>query len=56
LAVSLNGKEAIIDALRGCAEAFGDRGDFWTEANILNPDMRGLLNDNMILCEADEMV
>jgi len=49
LAVSLNGKEAIVDALRRHAEAFGDRPDFWTEANILNPDFRALLNENRIV-------
>jgi len=42
MAVSLNGKKAIVEAMQKHAEAFGDRPDFWTEANIVNPDMRGL--------------
>jgi cytochrome P450 len=41
-AVSLNGKEAIVDALQKHAETFGDRPDFWTEANILNRDFKGI--------------
>jgi len=42
MAVSLNGKKAISEAMQKHAETFGDRPDFWTEVNILNPEMRGL--------------
>ena len=41
MAVSINGKEAIVDAMQKHSEAFGDRPEFWTETNILNPDLRG---------------
>jgi len=42
LAVSLNGKDAIVDAMQRNSEAYGDRPEFWTETNILNPELRGL--------------
>lgn len=50
MTVSLNGKEAIVDALQRHAEAFADRPDFWSEANILNRDFKGqfnVINDNI---------
>jgi cytochrome P450 len=43
MAISLNGKEAIMESMQRHAEAFGDRPDFWIEANILNRDFRGII-------------
>lgn len=48
MAISLNGKEAIVEAMHKNAEAFSDRPDFYTEANILNPELRGTVCLNAI--------
>jgi len=41
LAVILNGKEAIADAMIRNGEAFADKPGLWTEANLLNKGLRG---------------
>jgi len=41
LAVVLNGKEAIADAMLKHGEAFADKPGLWTEAKVLNTGLRG---------------
>lgn len=41
LAVILNGKEAIADAMMRHGEAFADKPGLWTEATCLNKGLRG---------------
>jgi cytochrome P450 len=43
LVVMLNGKEAISNAFLRKSEAFADRNSFWTEANITNRDLQGII-------------
>jgi len=41
--IILNGKEAITEAFLRQSETFADRNLFWTETNILNRNLRGLM-------------
>jgi len=41
--IILNGKEAILEAFLRQSEAFADRIQFWTESNLLNRNLRGLM-------------
>ena len=43
--IILNGKEAILEAFLRQSEAFADKSKFWTETNVLNRKLRGLLID-----------
>lgn len=45
LAVVLNGKQTLIDALHKQSEVFADRPDIWTESNIFNIERKGMLWD-----------
>lgn len=41
--IILDGKEAISEAFLRQSEAFADRPEMWTESNILNEDLRGIV-------------